>query len=111
MALQGVSKTYYSIEDCRDLTRAEMLGFVSIDTCSLNLPMNFLRGLIKGPWTIQMDPIVKGIKYSFVDDNKLNWAVLFIPMDDDGMQIDYLSPYGSDSSYWTSDEALNFINS
>lgn len=98
----------YSIIDCRDLSRAEMLGFIAADVITQDrLSEDFLFALVLGPWTINCSPELKSISYEF--NKEEYYAVHFWPKKTEGIQIDYIYPAGSWSTQWSVDEVMDML--
>lgn len=109
----------YSIEDCRSLSRLEMIGFITLDafTPCFEDSSNIIEGIIKGPWVIRCDPNNKTIMYKTVGIGEYyncGYKIIFQPNGYSGMIIDYLYYENKEvsviySSNWSIDEILDVI--
>lgn len=95
---EKVIKAEYSLKDCRSLNRMEMIGLISCDIMSgnhndylLNQFRQIYKGITKGPWSIQCDPVCRSINYKTED-----FDVNFYPAGE-GISINY--NYKNDTIY------------
>ena len=114
MSVKLKEVTTYSITDCRELSRAEMLGFIAVDAIKDDrVSRFFVDALVLGPWTIKCIPESKSICYEYQVLTEFGFSdyytVYFRPMQEDGMQIDYLTSAGSWSTEWSIDEIIDMI--
>ena len=131
MSINIETKEIEIIKDCRNLTRGEMLGFISIDCYNLNLDKkemdSLLSALVKGPWEIKCIPSYKSIIYSATpiiinktqffstkEDIQYNisfppYSVEFIPRAEKGISINYTTPTIKCTIDWTVQEVIDLI--
>lgn len=130
MSINIETKEIEVIKDCRNLTRGEMLGFISIDCYNFNLDKkemdSLLSALVKGPWSIKCIPSYKSIIYSAtpVTINKTqsfstkdiqcsaflsSYSVEFIPREEKGISINYTTPTIKYTIDWTVQEVIDLI--
>jgi hypothetical protein len=76
--------TIYSVDDCRSLTHAEILGIMSVD-CTEEYNYDFLRSLVKN-WTITCRPNTKELVIS-----NSQCQVIFTPHGEKGITVSYHS--------------------
>lgn len=95
-------KVVLSIDDCRSLSRFEMLGFIITDVYTEeSLPANLLWTVVDS-WSISCDPENKSIIYGL----KHGFTITFIPKGVKGIEIKYdiyvqNPPY---STFWSIEE-------
>ena len=115
MSIEIKEKTIEIIDDCRHLSRAEMLGIISFDVYNGDqIPEWFFENLIRGKWTITCDPDDNTIKYcSNIHD--FDYSVIFIPMQEKGIKIQYFtndntkSYYMNNYTHWSLEDLINFV--
>lgn len=109
MSIEFKEAVSYSIIDCRDLSRAEMLAFIASDVCEGKVSIDYLYNLTVGSWTIYCDPLDKSIYYT---SKSKNYIVRFAPVQEYGMQINYTSNNSNnDTIYvvWSANEVIDMI--
>lgn len=124
MSIKISTKEIEIIKDCRDLTRGEMLSFITVDCYGFKLNEEsiqpLLSALVKGPWTIKCDPFFKSITYSAtvpvikIKEGELktqfnSYSAEFIPDMDKGIIIIYKTPETKCSINWSVEEVINLI--
>jgi len=132
MSINIETKEIEIIKDCRNLTRGEMLGFISMDCYNLNLDKkemdSLLSALIKGPWEIKCIPSYKSIIYSatpiiinktqFSSTKNIqiqyntsfpSYSAEFIPRAEKGISINYTTPTTKYAIDWTVQEVIDLI--
>ena len=101
----GIGGYYYTgadedyISDCRSLSRAEMLGLITMDVITNNLDLAILDRLVEGPWIIHANPTERSITYEGIctddcaykeDSSFYKYVVVFKPNLSEGIVIDYM---------------------
>lgn len=124
MSIKISTKEIEIIKDCRDLTRGEMLSFITVDCYGFKLNEELIQpllsALVKGPWEIKCDPFFKSITYSAtvpvikVKEEGLKaqfnyYSAEFIPNIDKGIVIIYRTPETKCSVDWSIEEIINLI--
>ncbi len=124
MSIKISTKEIEIIKDCRDLTRGEMLSFITVDCYSFKLNEELIQpllsALVKGPWEIKCDPFFKSITYSAtvpvikIKEGELktqfnSYSAEFIPDMDKGIVIIYRTPETKCSVNWSVEEVINLI--
>lgn len=91
--IEVIEETIYSIKDCRNISRAEMIGMVAFDIYKepkLENKKEFLSSFMYD-WTLKCDPKTNSsIHEGFVSDEK--YIIKFIPNNNDGIIIEYITP-------------------
>jgi len=115
MSIKFKEVVSYSITDCTNLSRAELLGFMSVDfiektdmICQ-HLGYEYFDKLIRGPWKIQCNPSVKSIEYQFTGLPDF-FSVEFKPNQKDGMIIQYTNKDSKKiETWWSADKITDFL--
>lgn len=94
--------TIYSIDDCRSLTHAEVLGIMSVD-CTEEYNYDFLRSLVKD-WTITCRPDTKELVFS-----NSQCHVIFTPRGEKGITVSYGSPKTNFVKDWDVNLLIDFL--
>ncbi len=118
MSIQITKKQIEVINDCRDLTRAEMLAIIVLDLYSHEKLQIFdkktkdylLKAITVGPWTIGCDPQYKNIDIHHIDDINQTWIIQFDPINIDGVRVTYITPISKEYTTWSIESLKDLIN-
>jgi len=105
----------YTVTDCRNLSRAELLGFISVDfvekadvICN-HLGYGYFDRIIRGPWKIHCDSNIKSIAYHCIDKPN-SFYIKFKPNQKDGIIIQYINKdFKKIETQWSVEEIIDFL--